>query len=88
MSNPPIQMRADAAYDPWKDRAREMLVGEMEKRKITYRKLAERLAAYGIQESPDQINRKVNRKKFGAAFLLACLAAMGVESLKVPGQLG
>jgi len=46
------------------------------------------LEPYGIDETPDQINRKVNRKRFSAAFLLACLAAMGVDLLKVPSQLG
>lgn len=88
MRSTPILMRADAAYDPWEDRAKALLVKEMENQKISYKELAQRLEAYGIQESPDQINRKVNRKKFGAAFLLVCLAAMGVKSVEVPRQLG
>ncbi|SFB69457.1 hypothetical protein SAMN05216344_101288 [Polaromonas sp. OV174] len=37
------------------------------------------LAAYdrhAIHETPDRLNRKVNRKKFSAAFHLACLKAL------------
>lgn len=76
------------AYAPWEDLAKELLVAEMGKRRMTYKALARRLEAYGIDELPDQINRKVNRKRFSAAFLLACLAAMEVKSIAVPAQLG
>ncbi len=84
----PIKLRPEVAYTPWEDCAKELLVLEMEKRRITYKELARRLEAYGIDELPDQINRKVNRKRFSAAFLLACMAAMEVELLRVPPQLG
>lgn len=84
----PIKLRPEVAYTPWEDRAKELLVLEMEKRRMTYKELSRRLEAYGIDELPDQINRKINRKRFSAAFLLVCLAAMEVELLRVPPQLG
>lgn len=84
----PLKLRPEVAYTPWEDRAKELLVVEMEYRKIGYKELARLLEPYGIDETPDQINRKVNRKRFSAAFLLACLAAMGVEAVDVPTQLG
>ena len=84
----PIKLRPEAAYTPWEDRARELLVEEMRKRGISYKALAVLLEPFGIEELPDQINRKVNRKRFSAAFLLACLAAMEVPSVTVPEQLG
>lgn len=84
----PVKLRPEVAYAPWEDRAKELLVAEMRRRKITYKELARRLEAYGIDELPDQINRKVNRKRFSAAFLLACLAAMEVVAIDVPAQLG
>jgi len=84
----PLKLRPEAAYTPWEDRAKELLVAEMGKRKLGYKELARLLEPYGIDETPDQINRKVNRKRFSAAFLLACLAAMEVDLLKVPSQLG
>lgn len=72
---------------PWEDRAKELLVAEMASRNLGYKELACLLEPYGIDETPDQINRKVNRKRFSAAFLLACLASMGVEAVDVPAQL-
>ncbi len=84
----PLKLRPEVAYTPWEDRAKELLITEMGKRRMTYKELARRLEAYGIDELPDQVNRKVNRKRFSAAFLLACLAAMGVKSVVVPAQLG
>lgn len=83
----PLKLRPDVAYTPC-DRARDLLVAEMAKRRMTYKELARLLEPYGIDETPDQINRKVNRKRFSAAFLLACLAAMGVTAVQVPTQLG
>ena len=84
----PIRMQPEAAMDPWQDQAKEVLKQEMFRRKLTFRNLARRLAPYGIEETPDQLNRKVNRGKFSAAFLFACLAAMEVAEIRVPSQLG
>lgn len=84
----PLKLRPEVAYTPWEDRAKELLVAEMEYRKLGYKELARLLEPYGIDETPDQINRKVNRKRFSAAFLLACLAAMEVAAVEVPTQLG
>lgn len=75
-----------AAYAEWEDRAKELVLWGMAQRKLTYKELARRLERYGIEESADQINRKVNRKRFSAAFLLACLAAMEVESMPVSAK--
>lgn len=84
----PLKLRREVAYTPWEDRAKELLIAEMAKRRMTYKELARLLEPYGIDETPDQINRKVNRKRFSAAFLLACLAAMEVTAVQVPTQLG
>lgn len=83
----PVRMQAEVALTPWEDRAKELLTVEMKRRKIGYKELSRLLEPYGIEESPDQINRKVNRKRFSAAFLFACLAAMEVDTIAVPEQL-
>ncbi|WP_232458367.1 DUF6471 domain-containing protein [Burkholderia ubonensis] len=70
-------------YAQWEDRARELVVSTMVQRDLSYKDLARLLESYGIEESADQINRKINRKRFSAAFLLACLAAMEVETVPV-----
>ena len=48
----------------------------MKQHKVGYKQLSRELEKFGIYESPGQLNRKVNRKKFSAAFLLACLEAI------------
>lgn len=82
-----VTMQPQAALLPWEDRAHELLRVEMKRRRIGYKELSRLLTPYGIEESPDQLNRKVNRKRFSAAFLFACLAAMDVTTIDVPDQL-
>jgi hypothetical protein len=68
-------------YEAWEHTAKELIEAEMMRRGIRYKQLSRMLEELGIDESPDQINRKVNRKRFSAAFLVACLRAMGVETI-------
>ncbi|WP_423680323.1 DUF6471 domain-containing protein [Undibacterium sp. WLHG33] len=68
-------------YEAWEQTAKELIEIEMMRRGIRYKQLARLLEEQGINESPDQINRKVNRKRFSAAFMVACLRAMGVDTL-------
>lgn len=70
-------------YGSWEETAKELIVEKMYRKRISYKELAKRLEPFGIDESADQINRKVNRKRFSAAFLLACLAAMDVKSIRI-----
>lgn len=71
-------------YGSWEEEAKGLIEEEMMRCGIRYKQLSRMLEEMGIDESPDQINRKVNRKRFSAAFLIACLCAMGVESIKLP----
>lgn len=70
-------------YEAWEQTAKELIELEMLRRGIRYKELARMLEELGIEESPEQINRKVNRKRFSAAFLVACLRAMGVETISL-----
>lgn len=70
-------------YEAWEQAAKELIEIEMMRRGIRYKELARLLEGLGIDESPDQINRKVNRKRFSAAFLVACLRAMGAETVTI-----
>ncbi|RJG06287.1 hypothetical protein D3870_09945 [Noviherbaspirillum cavernae] len=72
-----------AIWTVWEEAARDALVQEMKQRKIGYKELSRRLDAMGIFESPDRLNRKVNRKRFSAAFMLACFQAMGTAALPI-----
>ncbi len=55
----------------------------MVKRGMSYDQLAERLRGIGIEETSVNIRNKVARGKFMAAFLLQCLVAIGVETLRL-----
>lgn len=70
-------------YEAWEQTAKELIEIEMMRRGIRYKDLSRMLEELGIHESPDQINRKVNRKRFSAAFLVACLHAMGVQTISL-----
>ena len=74
------------AYGSWEETAKELIVGRLYDLDLSYKELAQRLRVFGIDESADQINRKVNRKKFSAAFLFACLAAMDVKSIRIEAR--
>lgn len=70
-------------YEVWEQTAKELIEFEMANRGIRYKDLARMLEEFGIEESPEQINRKVNRKRFSAAFLVACLRAMGAKTISL-----
>ena len=72
-----------SSYEEWELLARELIELELERKGLRYKDLAFLLKEIGIDESPTQINRKVNRKRFSAAFLIACMQAMGVKSISI-----
>lgn len=49
---------------------KNLLIGKLEQRRITYGMLAEKLAEIGIAESEHDFNNKISRGGFTAAFLL------------------
>ena len=77
-------------YGQWEEEAKGLIEEEMMRRGIRYKQLSRMLEQLGVYESPDQLNRKIIRKRFSAAFLIACLRVMGVETVALhqftPGQ--
>ncbi|WP_431557402.1 DUF6471 domain-containing protein [Methyloceanibacter sp.] len=67
----------------WESRARGLIRGEMARQGITYAQLVERLAAVGVKEDERNLRNKVSRGKFTAAFMLACLEAVGVREVRL-----
>lgn len=63
--------------------AKNLLKGELKRRGVTYAQLAEKLADIGVQENDRNLNNKISRGGFSAAFLLQCLKAVGVSSLSL-----
>lgn len=63
--------------------AKNLLKGELKRRGITYAQLAEKLAAVGVHENERNLNNKIARGGFSAAFLLQCLKAVGSSTLSL-----
>lgn len=75
--------KADASTVEYETRAKNLLKGELKRRGITYAGLAEKLAAIGVVENERNLNNKISRGGFTAAFLLQCLDAIGASELRL-----
>jgi hypothetical protein len=64
-------------------RAKNLLKGELKRRGVTYAQLAEKLTAMGVVENERNLNNKISRGGFTAAFLLQCLAAIGAHTVRL-----
>lgn len=69
--------------DEWTLKAKNLLKGELKRRGVTYRQLSERLAEMGIHETERNLNNKISRGGFTAAFFLQCLEAIDCHTLHI-----
>ena len=67
----------------YEERAKNLLKGRAEAARLSYRDLAEKLAAIGVGETERNLNNKISRGGFSAAFLLQCLEAIGWDTLRL-----
>ena len=67
----------------WEMKAANILKAELKRKGVTYSQLVERLAQIGVDEKEVNVRNKLSRGKFTAAFLLQCLAAADVPSLRL-----
>lgn len=72
-----------SADKEWQDRVKGLLKSELKRRNVSYKQLAERLEAIGIHETERNINNKISRGGFSAAFFVQCLVAIGCQSLRL-----
>jgi len=77
---------------PWKDnprtiefeaKAKNLLKAELKRKGMTYSGLSEKLAEIGIHETERNLNNKISRGGFSAAFLLQCLEAIGANEVRL-----
>ena len=83
MVNRPLKSPRMKTEGEWAEDVRRLLRAEMARRGITYQDLTERLAAIGVQDTSGNLRNKVARGRFSAAFLVQCLNAMGVRTLRL-----
>jgi hypothetical protein len=65
------------------DRTARFLKAELKRANVTYEELAERLKKHGLSETRDSIAAKLKRGTFSATFLLACLAALELDGVRL-----
>lgn len=75
--------KADPATVEYETRAKNLLKGELKRRGITYAQLAEKLASVGVTENERNLNNKISRGGFSAAFMLQCLEAIGSNTVRL-----
>lgn len=64
-------------------KASRFLKAEMKRAGVTYGELAKRLEGQGLQETEASIASKLARGTFAATFLLAVLAALELEGVRI-----
>jgi hypothetical protein len=70
--------------EEWAERVRAYLKAEMGKADVTYVELAKRLKKHGFKDETEaSITNKLKRGTFSAVFLLAALAALEAEGVRL-----
>tara|TARA_R110000796_G_scaffold14517_1_gene47428 strand:+ start:8573 stop:8779 length:207 start_codon:yes stop_codon:yes gene_type:complete len=62
----------------WEAKAANILKAELKRQGVTYAQLAEL-----IGDKEPNVRNKLSRGKFGAAYMLQCLTAIGVSDLRL-----
>ncbi len=77
------ERKANPVNVEYETREKNLLKAELKRKGITYRQIAEKLAEIGVQETELNLNNKISRGGFTAAFLLQCLDSIGAQSLRL-----
>tara|TARA_R110002012_G_scaffold302549_2_gene503618 strand:+ start:108290 stop:108613 length:324 start_codon:yes stop_codon:yes gene_type:complete len=67
----------------WSRYASGLIKSSLKRRDLTYADLVEALARQGVKESEPNLRNKLSRGSFTAAFLLQCLAAIGISYIDI-----
>jgi hypothetical protein len=69
--------------EEWGARTTAFLKAEMKKAGVTYAEMTKRLKKHGFKETEASLTMKLKRGAFAASFLLACLAALELEGVRL-----
>ena len=83
---PKIVWKNNPLTQEFEAKAKNLLKGELKRRGIGYRELAEKLTALGIPETERNIANKISRGGFTAAFFIQCLVSVGCNTLHLDGR--
>jgi hypothetical protein len=73
--------KSDPQTIAYETRAKNLLKAELKRKGVTYAQLAERLVEIGVHETERNLNNKISRGGFAAAFLLQCMDAIGTSKV-------
>jgi hypothetical protein len=69
--------------EEWGRRASDHLKARMKEAEVTYAEMVKRLKKHGFKETEASLTMKLKRGAFAASFLLACLAALELEGVRL-----
>ena len=75
--------KSDPVTVDYENKAKNILKGELKRRGVTYAHLAGRLAENGVQENERNLNNKISRGGFSAAFMILCLESIGCSDIRL-----
>jgi len=67
----------------WEAKVKNILKAELKRRGVSYKELADRLAAIGVTENEPNIRNKLARGKFTAVFMVQVMAAIGANEIRL-----
>jgi hypothetical protein len=79
-------MRTMRTNRDWQATVKGAIRAELARRNLSYKDLAERLAAIGVTDSERNISNKINRGTFSAVFFVQCMEALGVHNIHLNGD--
>jgi hypothetical protein len=78
---PVNEWKSSPVTQAFEAKVKNLLKGELKRRGVTYAQLAAKLADIGVQETERNLNNKISRGGFTAAFLVECLEAIGCRTV-------
>jgi hypothetical protein len=81
LAMPVNEWKANPITQAFEAKVKNLLKGELKRRGVTYAQLAAKLADIGVQETERNLNNKISRGGFTAAFLVECLQAIGCHTV-------
>jgi hypothetical protein len=70
----------------WQAQAKGIIRGELKRRNLSYKDLADRLQEIGVKDTERNISNKISRGGFTAVFFLQCMEAIGVQNIHLNGN--
>ena len=67
----------------WEAKVANLLKAELKRKGVTYAQLVDKLAEMGVDEKEVNVRNKLARGKFSASFMVQCLEAIGVETIRL-----